>query len=285
MKKQVAVAVSFSALLTLSAFAPKIFWQENKSNIGRFPASKDESKPEDKKLEEMKVEAAKIKEEIKEKTQAAVQCVKDDQPTALEDEIKKLMADKEAIMKEIEDLKAKKEEPSESKKEVVKVDKKEDFSVMLSQMTSLMISQQEQQQKLMDQMFSMMNMMQMQMQMQMPQQPLHQYPQQNFMSPLTFQASQMDMSAFHQQSSLFGNLGQAVGISYPTQSPAVAYNNPYETLSVQAQTRAPSAQHDPAFIQREMSIQPQFQTQFPVGNPGFDFLSSSSMSEMQRMQF
>lgn len=283
MKKQVAVAVSFSALLTLSAFAPKVFWQENNNNIGRFPASKDDSKPEGKKLEKMKEEAAKIKEEIKEKTQAAVQCVKDDQPTALEAEIKKLMADKEAIMKEIEDLKAKKEEPSDSKKEVVKVEKKEDFSAMLSQVTSLMISQQEQQQKLIDQMFSMMNMMQMQM--QMPQQPLHQYPQQNFMSPLTFQASQMDMSAFHQQSSIFGNLGQAVGISYPTQSLAVAYNNPYETLSVQAQTRAPSAQHDAAFIQREMSIQPQFQTQFPVGNPGFDFLSSSALSEMQRMQF
>ena len=270
MKKQVAVAVSFSALLTLSAFAPKIFWQENKSNIGRFPASKEDSA---------------VQEEIKEeKAQAAaIQCMKDDQPKELEAEIKKLVADKEAIIKEIEDLKTKKEEPSHDKKEkeVVKIEKKEDFTIMLSQMTSLMISQQEQQQKLMDQMFSMMNMMQM----QMSQQPLHQYPQQNFMSPLTFEASQMDMSAFHQQSSLFGNLGQNVGISYPTQSPAVAYNNPYETLSVQAQTRAPSAQHDPAFIQREMSIQPQFQTQFPQGNPGFDFLSSSGPSEMQRMQF
>lgn len=268
MKKQVAVVVSFSALLTLSVFAPKFFWQDN-HDAGRFPASEEsiaasEVKDINKKIEEKKEEAQ-------------VSCLKDKQPTALEEEIKKLMADKEAILKEIEDLK----NTSKKEKKVAQASDKEDVVALMSQMTSMMISQQEQQQMLMQQMFTMMNQIQMQMQMQSyPQQQHQQFNQpHNFMEPMNFQASQMDMSAYGQQSSIFGNLGQGIGISYPTQSMA-SYQNPYEI-----QARSPSAQIDPAFNQRDMNVQPQFQSEYPVGNMGFNFLSSDASSEMQRMQF
>jgi len=272
MKKQVAVVLSFSALLTLSAFAPKIFWQDQK-HVNRFPASKEDPKPETK-LEEIKAEI-KIKSE-----EATVQCLKDEQPTALEEEIKKLMADKEAIIKQIDDLKAKKEKsPASDKKEkkVAQASDKEDVVALISQMTSMMISQQEQQQMLMQQMFTMMNQMQMQMSMQSYPQQQQAYWPQNFMAPITFQSSQMDMSSYNQRSSIFGNLGQGIGISYPTQSMA-SYQNPYEI-----QARTPSAQMDSHSIQRDINVQPQFQSEYPAGNMGFNFLSSDPSSEMQRM--
>lgn len=170
MKKQVAVVLSFSALLTLSAFAPKLLWQEHK-NVNRFPASK-----EDPKIEEKKQDVDVIKKEIKIKSEeATVQCLKDEQSTALEEEIKKLVADKEAIIKQIDDLKAKKEKSPALDKKVAQATDKEDVVALISQMASMMISQQEQQQMLMQQMFTMMNQLQTQMTMQsypQQQQPL-----------------------------------------------------------------------------------------------------------------
>lgn len=250
MKKQVAVVVSFTALLTLSVFAPKVLWQEN-TIVNRFPASIEDSKDESKN----------------------VQCLKDEQPTALEAEIKKLMADKESILKEIADLKAKKEDsPSHDKKDkkVTQTSENEDVISIMSQMTSMMISQQEQQLSLMQQMFTMMNQMQM---MQIQSYPQQYNQSQNFMS--AFQAPQ----GFNQQSSIFGTLGEGIGISYPAQS-APAYQNPYGI-----QTRTPSAQMDQYFPHREMNVQPQLQSEYPVGNLGFNFFSSDASSEMERMQF
>lgn len=258
MKKQVAIVVSFSALLTLSAFAPKELWQKN-TIANRFPASIEDSK------EDSKVES---KDESKN-----AQCLKDQQPTALEDEIKKLMADKESILKEIEDLKAKKEEsPSHNKqdKKIAQTSETEDAISIMSQLTSMMISQQEQQMIVMQQMFSMMNQMQM---MQIQSYPQQYNQSQNFMS--AFQAPQ----AYYQQPSIFGVLGQEIGISYSDQS-APSYQNPYEI-----QTRTPSAQMDQHFPHSEINVQPQLQSEYPVGNMGYNFFSSDASSEMQRMLF
>lgn len=277
MKKQVAVVVSFSALLTLSAFAPKVLWQEHK-NVNRFPASK-----EDPKIEEKKQDADKIKEEIKIKSEeATVQCLKDKQPTALELEIKKLMADKEAIMKEIADLK--KEVPTadkKDKKEAPRFTEKEDFVSLVSQMTSMMITQQQQQQMLMEQMFSMMS----QMQSQMPQNQ-----QQNFMSPYSFNGSYPQaMQGYPQAYPAFENYGVGIGIGFKTDHgypQAQAYQNPYAIQPDQSQMRAPSAQYEPAFLPRQMSVQPQLQSQFAhEGNYGFDFSKAANPQDMERVMF
>lgn len=286
MKKQTAVVVSFSALLTLSALAPKVLWQEEKHNVNRFPASEEAITPPKKSLYEMREMDKHLEKKIEvKKEEAQVSCLKDKQPSALEDEIKKLMADKEAIMKEIADLKKSKEEPvieHKDKKEVSRFTEKEDFVSLVSQMTSMMITQQQQQQMLMEQMFSMMN----QMQMQMPQNQ-----QQNFMSPYAFEGSYPQaIQGYPQAYPSLGDYGVDVGLKYEPQQhggyPQVqAYQNPYAIQMDQSQMRAPSAQNEPAFMQRELNVQPQLQSQYPAGNYGYDFLSSSALQEMARIQF
>lgn len=276
MKKQTAVVVSFSALLTLSAFAPKVLWQE-KHSVNRFPASEEAITPPKKSLYEMREMDKHLQEKIEvKKEEAQVSCLKDQQPSALEEEIKKLMADKEAIMKEIADLKKdKKEEPTEDKKEkkeVARFTEKEDFVTLISQMTSLMVSQQQQQQMIMEQMFSMMS------QMQMPQN------KQNFMSPYSFEQSYPQAYSAYPELS---TLGYNVGISYGPQASqeAQAYQNPYAIQLEQSQMRAPSAQYEPAFLPRSMSVQPQLQSQYMPGNYGFDFSNAHSSYDMERVQF
>lgn len=85
------------------------------------------------------------------------------------------------------------------------------------------------------------------------------------MAPMTFPYSQMGYPSSNQESSIFGNLGSGIGIGYPSQSMS-SYQNPYEI-----QARTPSAQMDPQFSQRNMNVQPQFQSEYPVGNMGFNF--------------
>ena len=327
MKKQFAVATSFCALLTLSAFAPTFFWQDNHNNAGRFPANeviistteisenkveapeviitvvditdtKTEEVKEEKVKEVKKIEAPEViitvvevtgtkAEEVKttEKEVAQVTCLQDKQPTALEEEIKKLMADKESILKEIEDLKASKVasqkvdkiEKVEKTEKIKKSSDKESDINLISRMTSMMISQQEQQQMLTQQMFTMMNQM-MQMQMNSSRQS-----SQNFTGPMNFEAPQIGMTNFYPHSSNFENYGQGVGIGYPSQT-MFSYKNPYSINS-----RAPSAQNELGYSQRAVNVQPQFQSQFqsqyPIENANFSFTSSDYSSEMQRMQF
>lgn len=264
MKKQTAVVVSFSALLTLSAFAPKILWQED-HNVNRFPASKEDSKPEGKKLEEIRELTQEI--EIK-KEEVQVSCLKDKQPSALEDEIKKLMADKEAIVKEIADLKKSKVEPVDDKAEVPRFTDKQDFVSLVSQMTSLMITQQQQQTMLMQQMFTMMN------QMQMPQM---QYQQQ--FNPYSFGIQQFDSSAFQiQPTSEFGVRFAQLGQNLSQVQPAM---NPY------TQQRAPSAQYEAPYnfnIGDMMNIQAAVHMEGPM-NLSTDFITNENVINMQRVSF
>ncbi len=331
MKKQIAIVTSFCALLTLSALAPKFFWQDSHNSISRFPASdeiivtaeKEEKKEEENKknssadiqVVEVKAEQSKVADiqvvEVKvEKPEALniqvvdvkvekpkaldiqvvevkvaeevakVACLDEKQPTALEEEIKKLVIDKETILKEINDLKAtkiasqktEKVEKTEKEEKTKKTSKKENDSLLLSNMTSMMISQQEQQKMLTQQMFSMMNqMMQMQMDSNSRQNS------QNFMGPMNFEAPQYGMSNFYPRSSIFGHNEPGVGIGYPAQS-AYSYKNPYATLS-----RSPSAQNELGYNQRDLNVQPQLQTHYPA--PNFSFTTSDYSSEMQRMEF
>lgn len=284
MKKQTAVVVSFSALLTLSAFAPKVLWQE-KHDINRFPASKEDTKPEGKKLEEMRAEGItppkKSLYEMRElthkiedkKEEAQVSCLKDKQQSALEDEIKKLMADKEAIMQEISDLKKpKKEDHAEAKSEVPRFTEKQDFVSLVSQMTSLMITQQQQQMMLMQQMFTMMN------QMQAPQMQYNQSP----FNPYSFGIDQFDASAFQiqaQPTSEFGPRFAQLGQDLSQVQPAM---NPY------TQQRAPSAQYEAPYSfnmgSSMMNIQPAVQMENPVAASG-DYIANNHVIDMQRVMF
>ena len=282
MKKQFAVITSFCALLTLSALAPKVFWQDSHNNISRFPASEKETVADDKKSEvpdiqvvEVKVEKpkdiiievveVKVAEEV-----AQVTCLEDKQPTALEEEIKKLMTDKKIILKEIEDLKATKLASQKTKK-VEETSETEDHSELISKMTSMMSSQQEQQQMIMQQMFTMMNQM---MQMQMASNS-----NQNFMGSMNFETPQYGMSNFYPNSSFNGRSEPGIGIGYPAES-VFSYKNPYTNMS-----RSPSAQNEFGYIQRDLNVQPQLQSQYPSANTNFSFSTSDYSSEMQRMQF
>ena len=101
--------LSFSALLTVNAFAPQMFWDNNKIQ-GRFPSSLEEDRLEQLELDKKEQEK---KEELK-KNEASIQCLKDDKSSKLDEEVKKLMADKEAILKELEELK---KDRKENKKE------------------------------------------------------------------------------------------------------------------------------------------------------------------------
>lgn len=284
MKKQTAVVVSFSALLTLSAFAPKVLWQE-KHNVNRFPASEEAITPPKKSLYEMREMDKHLDKKIEDKKEEAqVSCLKDKQPSALEDEIKKLMIDKEAIMKEIAELKKDKEAPAAEKKdkkeeEVSRFTDKEDFVSLVSQMTSLMLSQQQQQQMLMEQMFTMMSQMQ---QMQMPQNQ-----QANFMYPYAFEGGYPQAQPMSGYPSMFPQANN-VGLKYeaPMSAEAQAYQNPYSMQMDQSQMRAPSAQFEPAFLPRTMNLQPQLQTQFtPGASAGFDFSQSAIPQDMERITF
>jgi hypothetical protein len=276
MKKQVAVIVSFSALLTLSAFAPKVLWQE-KHYANRFPASEEAVNPSEKPLDKNLQEKIEIKKE-----EFQISCLKDKQPSALEDEIKKLMVDKEAIIKEIADLKKEKEEPVSEKKEKIEVSRftdKEDFVTLVSQMTSLMITQQQQQQMLMEQMFTMMSQMQ---QMQMPQ---HQ--QVNSLYPYSLEGGYPQAQSGIGHPSMFQN-SYNIGLQHGAQvSPeAQAYQNPYVMQMDHSQLRAPSAQYETSFLPRAMNMQPQLQSHFTSGaNYGFDFSISALPQDMERVQF
>ena len=273
MKKQTAAVVSFSALLTLSAFAPSFLLQE-KHNVNRFPASEEAITPPKKSLYEMREMDKHLQDKIEvKKEEAQVSCLKDKQPSALEDEIKKLMADKEAIVKEIDELKkSKKEEPKENdKKEVAKADKKDDYVSLISQMTSLMITQQEQQMMLMQQMFSMMN------QMQTPQMKYQQY------NPYSFGVDQFDAFSFSnyypqaQPSSEFGPRFAQLGQNLSQAQPAM---NPYLQQRAPAQYEAPYSFN----LGGMMNIQPAVQMENPV-NPSSDFVVNNNVMDMQRVMF
>lgn len=278
MKKQSMMFLTFSALLTVNAFAPQMFWDQNKTT-GRFPSSLEEDRLE--KLEIEKKEQAK-KEELK-KNEITVQCLKDDKSSKLDEEIKKLMADKQAILKELDELKkAKKEDKKEdapkkdeAKKEIVKTDNQEILSIM-SQLTSLMVSQQQQQAMMMQQMFSMMA-------QQKPQysNPYDSFSMNEFMSPYAYIHNDFQDNS---QDFFPGYYSSRVGIGYP--GIGIGGYTPYKQQQqpMMDMNRAPSNQQDQM---ERYYFQPQFQQQQssqPMPHNGFDF-SATTMNDFNRVRF
>jgi hypothetical protein len=180
------------------------------------------------------------------------------------------MADKEAIMLEIADLKKPTKEEAADKSEVPRFTEKQDFVSLVSQMTSLMITQQQQQMMLMQQMFTMMN------QMQTPQMQQNQSP----FNPYSFGVDQFDASAFQIQSTSefgprFAQLGQNLSQVQPMMNPYV-------------QQRAPSAQYEAPYSfnmgPNTMNIQPAVQMENPV-SASTDFITNNNVMDMQRVSF
>ncbi|MBC7712428.1 MAG: hypothetical protein H7177_03765 [Rhizobacter sp.] len=339
MKKQTAMVLSFSALLTMAAIAPHVIWQADKTN--RAPSSveqkdffsnqtnklliektvapkkdkmdkllddlaADTKKKEEeaaksekaksdfrqseiaernkteevplKKLEEVKIASLEVK---KVDVDAQVSCLKEKQPADLEAQIKKLMEDKEAVVKELAELKkSKKDEP---KDEVVKekkekkasiADNTEDVLGIMSQLTSLMISQQQQQMLMMTQMFSM-------FQMQQPKQQSQQYnafsPLSEYMSPYAFNASSFEFPKNESPYSLSG-FNSRIGLNSD-------YGRSFSSFE-----RAPASQQYESGIMFERgafdetgSFQPQALQ--PRPHNGFDFRQNTSAMDMQRVEF
>ena len=259
MKKPTALVLSFSALLTISAFAPHVFWQADKQTK-RSPASADENK-----------EATKeVKEEIKkEVVEAQITCAKEKQPKDLEAEVKKLMEDKEQIMKELEELKAagKKEEI----KKVSKFENQDDILGIMSQLSSLMVSQQQQQMMMMNQMFSL-------FQTQQPKQQSWYSPLSDYMSPYAFNASQFQFPSSKSLYSLDG-IGHGIGLGYPS---TYSYGGHSDYFN---RTPAQQADFGPMFERSQFNEADSFQPQVAKPHNGFNFFQYPDAMSMERVQF
>lgn len=207
------------------------------------------------------------------------QCAKEEKSENLEEKIKKLVADKEAIMKEIEELKKSRSASSETdeqkefkefkaakkareaKAEVVpKHQYSSDYMSLLSEMTSFMMSQQQQQAMMMQQMFSMFAPAQKNQGIEA------------FYSPYSFTPSRLEMS--YEQYPL-GYSRHQIGIDYIPH-----YNEQTE--------RQPSAYSEQASLQQQ-HMQSQLQQQMqvpsltPINHDGFNF--GQSMTNFNRVQF
>lgn len=213
----------------MSSFFPHALWQDKGE---RIPAS----------LEEDRLEELALKKDVKKIEE--VSCEKEIHSTSLEDQIKKLIKDKESILKEIADLKKVKEDSKEVKKEITKNESSADVLGIISQLTSLMISSQMQQQMMMNQMFSMMQNNQ--------NSPRSFSPMSDFMSPYAFNASEFYFPKYHNPYSLEGAENQ-VGINR-------AFYNEFN--------RAPSAEQGGVLLNPELYPQ--------VPHNGFNFNQNSS---------
>jgi hypothetical protein len=306
MKKQTTMVLSLSALLAIGTIAPHVIWQAN-TDSKRAPASVEQkdlfSNPTNKlliekitKKNEAKVDEAPLKKievakdhslEVKKADiDAQVTCLKEKQPADLEAQIKKLVEDKEAVVKELAELKKSKKSDDlfedkkievKQEKKIVKSDNTEDVLGIMSQLTSLMVSQQQQQMMMMTQMFSM-------FQNQQPKQQ-SQYnafsPLSEYMSPYAFNANSFAMPSYDHSfnDSLYGMENQ------------VGFNANYERVHSNFD-RAP-AQFDHQAYQSMLpnmsafgndgSIQPQNQT--PRPHNGFNFQQGTNAIDMQRVEF
>lgn len=124
---------SFAVLFVLAAMTPQSVWSKACDPNNRKPASAD------------------------------LNCLKEEKDK-LEKEVKKLVEDKQAVLKEIDEVKAllkNKEENDKKEAKKEKSDRKleasEEIVDIMSVMTNLMLSQQQQQTMMMNQMFSLMS--------------------------------------------------------------------------------------------------------------------------------
>ena len=268
MKKHSMMLLSFTALLSLNAFAPQIFWAD-KNVISRSPSSLEEDRLEELAIKEKELAAKTAKAE-----DLANQCKKE-QTESLEDQMKKLLADNQKLLKEIEALKTKKEEPkvsevAEEAKPVgktVKAPKTPDMMSFMMQITSLMMSQQEQQMVMMNNMFSMMTLL------QKPQAP---EPISKYFSPYAFASERAyDTDHFSTDYSLIGRNAHKVGLG-------LRYENASDIRG--PGLRAPSQVYEENNSFQRNYLEPREKSQYPIVHDGFNF-GMNSMGSFTRGQF
>ena len=283
MNKQSLMLITFSAMLSLNAFAPQLVW-ENKHTVFRAPSSLEEDRLEALELKKIEEARAKDKAIADAKEAAAVQCKKDE-AASLEEQMKKLIADKEKLLKELEELASlKKAKLNEVSSEIVadapkkdSTSKKEnpDLMMILSQVTSFMVTQQEQQAKMMNFFFSMMPYMQ--------QQQRSSEPRAQYFSPYAFSDGERFGNTYalmpSTDYSLIGRQSHRIGLGtrFDNLSPYSNDENNQKDISGPG-LRAPSQTNERAYNPYEMQ-----RSMYPQVHDGYDF--TGSQMTFKRVQF
>ncbi len=286
MKKHTFMLFTASAMLSLNAFAPQLMWEKNHSTF-RAPSSMEEDRLEE--LEMKKLEVKRMKEIEIEKAKAkdaTVQC-KNDQSASLEDQMKKLLADKESLIKELNELKAlKKAKLNEVTAEVVEEAPKKalnakkespDLMMILSQVTSFMVSQQEQQAKMMNFFFSMMPYMQQ-------QRPTEQRSQ--YFSPYAFTDGDRFSQPYTTDYSLIGRNSHRIGLGTRFDNYSNYSKNEEQSSISGPGMRVPSQVFEKSNNQYDLLQRNYFEpqrSQYPVIHDGYNF-GASGLTNFSRTQ-
>lgn len=231
--------------------------------------NKSEEKSKEKSEEKTEEKTEAIVEDKKLKDLQGLSCKQENEETDLELKVKKLVAENEAILKELSELKdAKKKKKEKNKDKKLSLDvpvapaTNHDVFNMMSQISSLMLDQQKQQQDLLNNMFNMMTQtFSIQRAPSIPQQGMQVNPMQYLSTDYLLANSNIGMS-----------IPGAQGVA-----PMVSPYLPVATQPVQAQVQVPAVNHP---------MQAQFQhTQVPYQHAGFDFGYSASLGHMASPEF
>ena len=296
MKKNTSLFLTFSALMAINAFAPHYFWNQTLSS-SRSPSSLEEDRLEELALKEKQLAEAEAasKNKTKASNDTVRACTTEAEKLTLDQELKKLLADKEAILKEIAALKDEKKKVAEvSDNKVIekdipkKIKEKEiriasvennsqDLIAVMSGLTSLMVSQQQQQMLMMAQMYSMFA------QPRVQREQSHHEIIQQYVSPYAFSHSSLP---YEKADYSLANHARNVGLRFGyqnVQQPESQISGPGLKMPSQEQLgngyqliREPSSNQGLKLNES--------QSNFPVNHDGFDF-SKGPTSNFQRNYF
>lgn len=262
MKKPFNNAYAFTALLVFAAITPQSVWASKCKVIdGRMPASDEQ-----------------------------ITCLKEEKDR-LEKDMKKLVEDKEKIVKELEELKSSKKESSSDKKVIAKEEEKHDQDVadMMGYFTYMLLNQQQQQEAMMNQMFSYMTQsMQNFVYSQSMQNNFGQQYYTGWKNPYSFQSfAEMgnpytSMNPLTTQGLGLGlGFGSGIGISYSGDS---FYQNPYAQNQQQDFVKTPYRY--PASQPSQMGLMPNQMERSQIITPprvdGYDFNKEVPVQSQQQ---
>lgn len=255
MKKPFSTSSAFAFLFVMAAVTPQSVWASNICEFkGRSPASDEQ-----------------------------INCLKEEKDR-LEKDMKKLVEDKEKIVKQLDELKSSNKENSEDKsedkaekkgKKVVAENRDQDMAEMMSYISYIMVSQQEQQMAVLNQMYSFMTQSMQSFVYSQPQYDFGYGNQQARWNPYTLEGvGEMGYHhARHNQYSFdFGN-GAGIGIGMNGQS---FYQNPYSQREQQDFVKTPYRY--PAQIPNQLE---RSQLIAPPPMSGYDFNPAAPMQSQQ----
>jgi hypothetical protein len=258
MKKPFSTPSAFAFLFVMAAVTPQSVWASNICEFkGRSPASEEQ-----------------------------INCLKEEKDR-LEKDMKKLVEDKQKIVQQLDELKSTKKDRSEDEseekvekknsKKVVAENRDQDMADLMGYFTYMLLNQQEQQQAMMNQMFSFMTQSMQSFVYSQPQNDLGHH--QTKWNPYSLEGvgeTGYQHAQFNNQFS-FEN-GSGIGISMNGQS---FYQNPYSQSPQQDFVKSPHRY--PAQIQTPMQLERgQILSQPPVS--GYDFNPAIPMQSQQQVQ-